>query len=196
MLDGKKIKLLPGQFVTGRKKIASDLKVSESKVQRILKLFEIEHQIEQQMASKGRVIAICNWDKYQNSEHHTEQIVNSKRTGSEQVVNTKQERKNVKKEKNVKEIIKEKVSELPAGLQGTVNDFLDMRDSIKAPIKTEKGLTLILNKLNKLSNGDVQASREILEQSIMNSYKGVFPLKQQRNEKRNEVLDLLGKDGL
>jgi len=94
---GKRVTLTAGQLITGRKKIAEKFNISESKVQRILKTFEIEQQIEQQTCPKNRLITVCGWNKYQSSE----QQVNNNRTTSEQQVNTN---KNVKKEKNDKNV--------------------------------------------------------------------------------------------
>ena len=80
LIGSERVTLNPGQLVTGRKKIAKDLKINESKIQRILKLFEIEQQIEQRTNSLSRVISIVNWCDYQQSEHQNEQRVNNKRT--------------------------------------------------------------------------------------------------------------------
>lgn len=78
LFGGKKITLLPGQLITGRKVISDRLKISDSKVHRILKLFETEQQIEQQTSNKNRLISIKNWNSYQFSEQQDEQQVNSK----------------------------------------------------------------------------------------------------------------------
>ena len=86
--NNERITLREGQFITGRQAIADKLKINESKVQRVLKLFENEGQIEQQTSSKNRLISICNWHKYQGDE----QQANNKRTASEH----KQEYKNNK----------------------------------------------------------------------------------------------------
>ena len=90
IFDGKKITLKPGQFITGRKSLASlyNKGLSESKVQRILKDFENEHQIEQQTCTKNRLITIVNWNEYQKIEQAIEQRVNNKRTTTEQQLNT------------------------------------------------------------------------------------------------------------
>jgi len=89
IFEGKKIVLKKGQLITGRKVITGKFKnISESKVQRILKNLEIEHQIEQQTGTKNRLISILNWEHYQQSEQQNEQQVNNKRTTSEQQVNT------------------------------------------------------------------------------------------------------------
>jgi hypothetical protein len=97
---GEKIMLKPGQFTTGRKRIAAKLNISESKVQRILKAFESEQQIEQQNGNKNRLITVKNWGKYQASEQQNEQQVNNKRTTDEQQMNTEQE---CKEDKECKE---------------------------------------------------------------------------------------------
>lgn len=88
MFAGKKITLQPGQLITGRKKIAEEFKINEIKVQRILKLFESEQQIEQQTSNANRLITIVNWCLYQENEQQNERPVNNKCTTNEQPVNT------------------------------------------------------------------------------------------------------------
>lgn len=107
VFSGEKIMLQPGQLITGRKVISEKFKISESKVQRILKSFEIEQQIEQQNGNKNRLVSILSWSDYQTGEQQDEQQVNNKRTTTEQQVNTN---KNVKNVKNVKNDKKEKIN--------------------------------------------------------------------------------------
>lgn len=99
MFGGRQLYLKPGELTTGRKIIASELRISQSKVQRILKSFESEQQIEQRTDRQCRLISILNWDKYQKSGQRNEQRVNNDRTTSEQRLNTKQEGKEGKKER-------------------------------------------------------------------------------------------------
>lgn len=102
-LGGKPITCKPGQFTTGRKQLAMETGISESKIERILTYFEkIEQQIEQQKTSVNRLISICNWSEYQTNEQQTEQQVNNDRTTSEQRVNTLQEYKETKEDKEDK----------------------------------------------------------------------------------------------
>ncbi len=173
MFNGQKIELKPGQLITGRKSIAEKCNISESKAQRILKSFKIEQQIEQQTGNKNRLITILNWDKYQNSEQQIEQQVN-----------TNKNVKNDKNVKNIKENIKRKVSDYETvinaytdneDLINAIYGFIEMRKAIKKPL-TENALKLIFNKLDKLSSSEAE-KEEILNQSIMNSWQGVFPLK-------------------
>lgn len=99
MFQGNKIVLKPGQLITGRKTIAEKFKISESKVQRILKSFENEHQIEQQNGNKNRLITILSWDEYQGSEQQDEREMNNSRTTTEQQLNT-YKNKRIKEQKN------------------------------------------------------------------------------------------------
>lgn len=101
MFGGERIHLEPGQLTTGRNVIAEKTKVNASKVQRILKKFESEHQIEQRTDRQCRLVSIVNWSKYQQSEQRNEQRVNNDWTTSEQRLNTKQECNNEKNVKNV-----------------------------------------------------------------------------------------------
>ena len=95
IFNKKKIILKKGQLITGRKTIAEKFDISESKVQRILKTFEIEQQIKQQTCSRNRLISIINWNEYQQSEQRIEQQVNNERTTSEQQVNTNNNDNNI-----------------------------------------------------------------------------------------------------
>ncbi len=59
--------------------------------------------------------------------------------------------------------------------KNTWEAFLEMRVKIKA-VNTELALSLLITKLETLKDAD-QDPNEIIRQSIMNSWKGVFPLK-------------------
>jgi len=106
---GEKISLQPGQLITGRKSISDKFNISESKVQRILKTFEIEHQIEQQSSNKNRLVTVLSWVDYQSIEQQDELPVNNKRTTTEQQVNTN---KNVNKGNKVKKVKEEVIKTL------------------------------------------------------------------------------------
>ena len=96
LFKNKRITLKPGQLITSRKSIAKKMDISESKVHRVLKMLEIEQQIEQQTSNKNRLITIVGWNEYQSCEQQIEQQVNNNRTTSEQQVNTNKNIKNIK----------------------------------------------------------------------------------------------------
>lgn len=64
-------------------------------------------------------------------------------------------------------------------LDKTILDFISNRKSLKKPM-TDKAITLMLNKLDKLARTDAEKI-EILNQSILNGWQGIFPLQGDRN---------------
>lgn len=62
-------------------------------------------------------------------------------------------------------------------------DFRTMRTKIKKPM-TQRAEELIIKELLQLSNGDPTLAEKILNQSIMNSWQGVFPLKEKPEDAR------------
>lgn len=108
MFEGRPITLLPGQLITSRQAISSDMKLCDSMVQRILKSFEIEHQIEQQTTPRNRLITIVNWIEYQSPEQQAEQQLNNKRTTTEQQLNTNNNVKNIKNKRNIDILLTDK----------------------------------------------------------------------------------------
>ena len=53
----------------------------------------------------------------------------------------------------------------------TLNDFIKFRKDIKSPL-TDRALTIVKNKLNDLSHNE---QREVVDRSIENNWKGLFP---------------------
>ena len=80
---GETIELKPGQLITGRLSISKVTGVHPSKVQRVLKMLNIDHQIEQQACNVNSLITIVNWDRYQKIDHQSEQPAISQRSASD-----------------------------------------------------------------------------------------------------------------
>lgn len=200
LFNGKRIKLKVGQLITGRKSIAEKLGISESKVQRILKMFENEQQIEQQTNFHNRLISIVNWHEYQENEQLIEQQVNSHRTASEQPVNTnKNERikecKNIKKEskkKNSFDFIINNYSKNET-LKNELKNHLAVR-KLKKGALTDRAIELELNSLDKLANND-KDKIAIVRQSIERGWISFYPIKEiNRKETDEEKLERLRKE--
>lgn len=64
-----------------------------------------------------------------------------------------------------------------SGLNAAFLDYVAMRVKIKKPM-TDKAVELAMKKLDKLSGGDAVTAVAILEQSVMNSWQGLFSLKE------------------
>lgn len=191
--NGERITLKPGDLPPiSRRTIAKDLNISDSKVQRVLKFFENEHQIEQRTNHQSRLISIVSWGKYQGCEPPIEPRVNHERTTSEPRVNTIEESNNSNKfNKGKKDIY----SDLPEPLKDALKDFEQMRVRIKHPM-TDRAKTILLNKLNQLAGDDTELKIKILEQSMFHSWQGVFPLNEEEYQKKPQPIDEYEQAGL
>ena len=56
---------------------------------------------------------------------------------------------------------------------------MEMRKKLKKPM-TDKAVQLAIGKLNKLSCGNPDIANQILEQSILNSWQGLYELKTEK----------------
>lgn len=70
-------------------------------------------------------------------------------------------------------------------LKETLRDFIKMRATIKKPI-TDRAMRLLVNRLNKLSSDEAE-QLEILNQSILNSWQSIYPLKESNISKKYVV---------
>ena len=93
-----------------------------------------------------------------------------------QILNTNNKKEKEKNKTNLDKII-EAYTENDS-LKETIKDFIKMRKTIKKPI-TDRGLKGILTKLNQYGKNDLEKI-EILENSIMNCWQGVFELKNKK----------------
>ena len=72
-------------------------------------------------------------------------------------------------------------------LISSLKDFIEMRKKIKAPM-TERAVNLMLSKLSSIANDDTEKIK-IINQSIMNSWKGIFPIKEEKRHDRFSARD-------
>lgn len=96
LFGGKRITLQPGQLITGRREMARELRLSASRINRIISEFKIEQQIEQRSTPYGSLFSIVNWHKYQDSGPQNGPRSDHKRTTSGPRADTIQECKNDK----------------------------------------------------------------------------------------------------
>ena len=89
-------------------------------------------------------------------------------------INNKKERK---KETNYDKIINSMVED--EEIKNSICDYIKMRKLIKKPM-TDRALTMLINKLFKLSNSK-QIQIKILEQSILKNWTDIYPYKEENN---------------
>lgn len=91
LFKNEEIILAKGQLLITVKEIATELNISESKVNRILKKLEIEKQIERRTSNKKTLITVLNWEKYQSDEKQNEkQVKNERQTNDNRMENNRQ----------------------------------------------------------------------------------------------------------
>ena len=150
---------------------------------------------------------VSSWEKYQNvdqleklreqtrirvAKHREKQklLTDSNVTVTLPVTqsNAIEEDKDIDKEKeeeikkNGLDIILYRVDD---SVKETVREFIKMRKTIKAPM-TDRAIVLMLNKLKEMAS-DPDTQIKILNQSIENSWKGLYPLREEAKPKYQSV---------
>lgn len=65
-------------------------------------------------------------------------------------------------------------------LNNTFADFVEMRNATKEPM-TDRAVTIAKKRINEYAKGNKQVAIAIIEQSILNNWKGIYPLKSNTN---------------
>ena len=183
ILGDKLMELERGEFHTSQIKLSERWGADRKTIRKFLKLLKNDEMIEIKTSEIGTTIKVSNYKDYQDfSEVEAPTKGTAKPHPAPQLsptsLPTNNNVKNVKNDNNDKNIY----SDNPE-LNKCILEFIKMRKSIKAKM-TGKALDLILSKLGKLASTDTEKI-EILNQSIMNSWKGVFPLKED-NQKQDK----------
>jgi hypothetical protein len=150
--------------------------INESKVRRILDAFESDQQIDRQRSNQNTLISLINWEKYQLFDQQIDQPSTNERPTSDQPPTTNKKNKNVKNDKNETNTY----SDIPE-LNEVILEFVKFRKSVKKPM-TDNAVKLMLGKLNKMTS-NVNEQIEIINQSILNGWTGIYPLKEQSRRK-------------
>jgi len=166
---GKPTRILPGQFITGRKSLSATTKISESYIEDLLSEFEKQGQLQQQKSNTSRLITIVKWSDYQgydNGEDNGEDNgATTERTTERQQKDTNKNVKNEKNEKNVNNNIAETISQnsvllslFSQILQEKIKVYIDRaRAKNKSGVITEGRKNTLLNELinsRNLCNND------------------------------------------
>lgn len=133
----------------------------------------------------GRKGGEANRKQPEAEQEQSEIEANPKRIESEIEANPKATRsnknKNKKEKKNIEISIKEKKSEKAyfpndEELDEAFRGYVDFRKEIKKTM-TDRAIELAIEKLNNLSGGDNRKAIQIVNQSVINGWLGLFPLK-------------------
>ena len=162
--------------IDGLIKLSKDGK--DSVTAAILELEKFGYLVRTQAKDKSGRFSGYDYDVYENpmtGEPLTENPLteNPTQLNTNNQNNKEQNTKRIKEEeaRTINDIIAEQKEEL----QEPLREYVKMRKAIKKPITTH-GLELALKRLNELTS-DTSVAVKIINQSIMNSWQGLFELK-------------------
>lgn len=183
LLGNELIEVKTGSFITSELKIAERWGWSKTKVRAFLTLLQNDKMIVKKSDNKKTTITIVNYSDYSIFETTEKPQKNRKKTTKKPQKNTNNNDNNDNNDNNVI-----KYSDSPE-LNSALVSFIEYRKNIKKPM-TERAIELLQSKLNKMTPS-ISEQIEILNQSIMNGWQGVFPLNekqksQQPNTPKNE----------
>lgn len=211
-----------GVFVMGNKipytdeMLATIFRRPIATVRLALKTFETFGMIEIIGDPSGNnVYSIPNWDKHQNIDgmdkirEQTRKRVARHRENQRKAIECnvtealpvtqcngiEKEKEEEKEKEKEKDKDKKKNESAPyvadSDLNSAICAFIEYRKKIKKPM-TDRAIQLMIDKLNQLSP-DIVTQIEIINQSIMNGWQGIFPLNEQKKGKQEVVPEWLKK---
>lgn len=193
--------LLPGEFRFDYESWIKRLGISKKQMERAIKELTVKNAVIVQTVrgNKGtsskyfltRFADNSEENNKENNKEHNRRAINVENTSFKGIIGDQKEQYKEKKKAHSSQynnlnIIsnKEKSTSLDKiinsytenlELRNTLKEFLKMRKSIKKPM-TDRAMTLLINKLDKFGSNDNEKI-EILNQSIFNSWNGIYELK-------------------
>lgn len=140
---------------------------------------------EQQVVSlfNDKKLKNCTTGGKKTEQQEVKKLNSNKNINNKTIKEDKKEER--KKELTFDEILDSvSIIEENPDLRDTFIDFIKMRKLIKKPL-TDRALKGIINDTYKLGKGDQHQMILVLEQSIKNSWQGVFPLKEDNQMSSN-----------
>lgn len=183
VLGNELIDVERGTFVSSIRKLCDRWGWSNNKVKKFLELLEIDKKIIKKSDTKKTTITIVNYSVYQDmSDTKSDAKATGKRRTSDRQATRSHTNNNVNNDNNYNNVINT-IGAFTSNkdLFNTILKFVEMRKNIKKEM-TDDALEIMLKKLNKLSN-DENIQIEILNESIMNCWQGIFPLKEEKKDK-------------
>jgi hypothetical protein len=190
MIGYQKVKLLPGQFVFGRKASAQSTGLSERNIRTCISILKQHQKLTIKSTNKFSIITLLNWDTYNSDEIETTTKPTTKRPASDHQTTTNknvEECRRMEKNKPKGPSLK-KTIEYPNWLNKKLwKDYKDHRRQLK-PRMTQRAEELAIIKLKKLIDaGDRQ--EDIINQSIEQGWKGLFQIKDKVTPKTETTIN-------
>lgn len=176
IFDGHPLTVKRGTYVTSVRKLAKRWSWCNKKTLNYLRLLEELGMIVKDSDNRRTLITIVNYEVYQEVGNANETVRDTQRERSMPT------NKNVKNVKNEKNNIRDVFFANNGILNNEFGQYVLMRKKLKKPFTTDHAVELAINKLMKLANGNEETAIKILQQSISNSWQGLFELKQEKKQ--------------
>ena len=165
-----------GSFVTTFNKLAEETGLSIQQIRTSIKHLKLTQEITQEQHGYFSVITIRKYNDYQLDNTQ----INTQATDEQQTYRIKEKKeKKSKKESISKDIPKKEIKYFESLKVNTIfNEFLEVRKKLKA-VNSERAIKSLINELNEY---DEETQYKMIEQSIVNSWKGIFELKTKKDK--------------
>ena len=173
-----------GQCLTSLKRMHERTGLTTKQIRTSLDKLQKSGEIGKQTTNKYSIITIKNYDDYQNMDKQT---ANKRQTkGNIKEYKEYKEEKEINNKESISKDIQKKYFE-SLKVNTLFNEFLEQRKKLKA-VNSERAINTLIN---KLMNYDENTQIKMLENSIVNSWKGIFEIKE--TKRKDNVLDTLRK---
>ncbi len=187
---GKTIKR--GQRITSLNKLALETGLSLQQIRTAIKHLTSTGEITYESSTQNSLITINNYEKFQSATNEitsNQHSTNKRPTNDQQTTNNNGRKikkdKESKKEKEINNKESLSFDDVPLEILDDVKSFVEHRKAIKAPM-TQIALDRMIKQLKELT-ADPEEQKAILNQSIINGWKGIFSLKDKKGEQKHDI---------
>ncbi len=190
-----------GSFVSSLDKLSEETLLTKREIRTAISHLKMTGEVTVKTTNKYSIFTIQNYDLYQGSDTQDGRQATDERQPND-ILTTPIEKRNkeIKKKNNNNASVPVKQYFIDGELNRAFADYVEMRNQIKKPM-TDRAIDLAIKKLHELAavpfsgTMDNELAVRILNQSVMNSWQGLFPLKgQKENYQAGKGGDTVGAD--
>lgn len=174
-----------GATITSIRKLATETGLSIQQVRTAIKHLISTHDLTQSSTAKYTVFKLENYDSYQESNTESNTPPTHCQHTANTLLTTNKNNKNNKNEKKERRIYSAEgavdASFQTSEAREAMKAYLQMRESMKKPVKTERAYKLLIGKLHKLAQTETEMV-PIIDQSIERNWMSFFELKEDRQK--------------
>jgi len=175
----KGIEVKRGQLITGRKKLAEQLEMSEQQIRTCLDHLQATNEITIKPTNKYSLITIEKYGLYQGDDDGNNQQNNQQ--GNQRATNKQPTNNHNKRNKEIKNIRNKEIYIYSGQFLSALDEFKKMRKTIKKPLTVEAEKRLI-NRLKSLSTSE-EEQIQMLNNATDHCWLSVYALKKQEEVK-------------